>query len=90
MNKVKKLAIPILLAGTAIGGGSQAVADVPITRQSHDFLKIVDNQGVIQPSLSRMTSVNVGVESVAEKPVPPELYRGGTPVSRPNCGIISN
>ena len=84
---MKKLAIPILLAGTAIGGGSQAVADVPITRQSHDFLKIVDNQGVIQPSLSRMTSVNVGVESVAEKPVPPELYRGGTPVSRPNCGI---
>ena len=87
MNKVKKLAIPILLAGTAIWGGSQAVADVPITRQTHDFLKIVDNQGVIQPSLSRMTSVNVGVESVAEKPVPPELYRGGTPVSRPNCGI---
>lgn len=70
MNKVKKLAIPILLAGTAIGGGSQAVADVPITRQSHDFLKIVDNQGVVQPSLSRMTSVNVGVESVAEKSVP--------------------
>ena len=87
MNKVSKIAVPILLAGTAMGAGSQAMADVPITRQSHDFLKIVDNQGVIQSSLSRMASVNIGVESVAEKPVSPSLYRGGTPVSRPNCGI---
>jgi hypothetical protein len=88
MNKVKSIAIPIVLAGTVIGGAGQVVADVPITRQSHDFLKINDNQGVIQSTLSRMTSVNVGIESVAEKPVPPQLYRGGSPVSRPNCGMV--
>ena len=87
MNKVKKMAVPILLAGTAMGAGSQAMADVPITRQSHDFLKIVDNQGVVQPTLSRMSSVNIGVQSIAKKPVPPSLYRGGSPVSRPDCGI---
>lgn len=87
MNKVKKMAVPILLAGTAMGAGSQAMADVPITRQSHDFLRIVDNSGAIQASLSRMASANAGVKSVAEKPVSPSLYRGGKPVSRPNCGI---
>lgn len=72
---------------TTMLGSTQINADVPITKQSYDFLKIEDNQGVVTPTLSRMASVNAGVKSISSDRVPPDLYRGGTPVSRPNCGL---
>lgn len=69
---------------------SNSFADIPITRQTHDFLRLIDNQGVVSATVNRMATSGAGIQSLSTEPVPNALYRGGSPISRPNCGFDSS
>lgn len=89
MKVFKNIIIPSFLASTAFIS-SNVNAEVPFTRQSYDFLKLNDVHGDVSATVSRMAGTDAGVKAISNEAVSPSDFRGGSPVSRPDCALPNN